>query len=51
MLRFGQVSADEFFISAPAAARGVRVENHSVCEPLVVLKHFPAHAGVPTVKS
>ena len=47
MLRFGQTSADEFFVSAPAAHGGVRIENRSVCEPLVVLKHFPAHAGVP----
>ena len=51
MLRFGQTSADEFFVSAPAARKGVRVENHSGCEPLVVLKHFPAHHGVPGAKS
>jgi len=25
----------------------VKVENHSLCEPLVILKHFPAHKGVP----
>jgi len=50
MLRFGQTSADEFFVSAPAARNGVRVENHSVCEPLVMLKHFPAHKGVPAAK-
>jgi len=50
MLRFGQTSADEFFVSAPAARKGVRVENHSGCEPLVVLKHFPAHHGVPGAK-
>jgi len=48
MLRFGQTSADEFFVSAPAARQGVKIENRGVCEPLVVLKHFPAHAGVPT---
>jgi hypothetical protein len=50
MLRFGQASADEFFVSAPAARGGVRVENHSVCEPLVLLKHFPARDDVPSVK-
>ena len=47
LLRFGQVSADEFFVSEQAAIRGVRVENHSRCEPLVILKHFPSHRGVP----
>ena len=46
-LRFGQVSADEFFVSEPAARAGVRVTNKSVCEPLVMLKHFPTHEGVP----
>jgi hypothetical protein len=43
MLRFGQVSADEFFIGADAARKGISIENHSTCEPLVVLKHFPAN--------
>lgn len=47
MLRYGHASADEFFVSAPAAANGVRVANHSLCEPLVLLKHFPAHEGMP----
>ena len=50
MLRYGQTSADEFFISAPAAMTGLRVENPSLCEPLVLLKHFPAHKGVPEAK-
>ena len=49
LLRFGQTSADEFFVGAPAARKGVKVENHSFCEPLVILKHFPAHKGVPGV--
>lgn len=40
MLRFGQPSADEFFVSESAASQGVIVENHSVCEPLVILQHF-----------
>jgi hypothetical protein len=40
MIRFGQMTADELFVSAPAAARGVRVENFSATEPLVMLKHF-----------
>ena len=48
MLRFGQASADEFFVSAEAAAKGVTIENHSDCEPLVILKHFgPNHPEMP----
>ncbi|MCL2343839.1 MAG: hypothetical protein FWC62_08085 [Firmicutes bacterium] len=40
MLRFGQQSADEYFVSEGAAKRGVVIENHSKWEPLVMLKHF-----------
>ena len=42
MLRFGQKSEDEFFVSYPAASNGVLVENASAYEPLVMLKHYPA---------
>jgi len=40
MLRFGQLSADEYFVSEKAAKEGVIVSNHSKFEPLVMLKHF-----------
>ena len=47
MLRFGQESADEFFVGAEAADRGVKIVNLSV-EPLVMLKHFgPNHPEMP----
>jgi hypothetical protein len=39
-VRFGQLSEDEFFVSARAAAAGVEVTNHSETEDLVILKHF-----------
>lgn len=45
MLRFGQLSADEFFVSAPAAKKGLRITNAS-CEPLVMLKHFPDRGDI-----
>ena len=48
MLRFGQLSADEYFVGAEAAAQGVRIANLSTCEPLVMLKHFgPNHPEMP----
>jgi hypothetical protein len=48
MLRFGQLSADEFFVGHEAAVNGVSFVNKSQCEPLVVLKHFgPNHLDVP----
>jgi hypothetical protein len=40
MLRFGDLSDDEFFVSQTASRAGVRVHNRSACEPLVLLKHF-----------
>jgi len=40
VLRFGQVSGDEFFVSYGAAKRGVRIRNDSRYEPLVILQNF-----------
>ncbi len=48
MLRFGQLSADEFFVGHEAATQGVRITNDSLYEPLVMLKHFgPNHPDMP----
>jgi hypothetical protein len=40
MIRFGQMTEDELFVSTDAAREGVRIENRSETEPLVMLKHF-----------
>ena len=40
LIRYGQLTADEFFVSRPAAVKGVRIINRSKYEPLVMLKHF-----------
>jgi len=40
MIRFGQLTYDEFFVSEAAAREGVRIENRSKADPLVMLKHF-----------
>jgi hypothetical protein len=48
MLRFGQLSADEYFVSEEAAKEGVVITNESLWEPMVVLKHFaPNHPDMP----
>ncbi|HHW00479.1 MAG TPA: hypothetical protein GXX36_13100 [Clostridiaceae bacterium] len=48
MLRFGQMSADEYFVSEQAARKGVTITNVSKWEPLVMLKHFgPNHPDMP----
>jgi hypothetical protein len=40
MIRFGDMTEDELFVSADAAQQGVRIENLSASDPLVILKHF-----------
>lgn len=40
LIRFGEMTKDELFVSAAAAAAGVVVENTSDSENLVILKHF-----------
>jgi hypothetical protein len=48
MIRFGQMTEDELFVSFDAAAAGVRIENRSDTEPLVILKHFgPGNPEAP----
>ena len=39
MIRFGDITKDEFFVPYPTAIKGVTVENTG-CEPLVMLKFF-----------
>ena len=40
VIRFGELSADEFFISEGAARAGVTIVNRSSVQDLVLLKHF-----------
>lgn len=40
LIRFGQMTKDELFVSATAAKAGVKVNNSSDTQPLVLLKHF-----------
>jgi len=48
MLRYGQLSADEYFVSESAARAGVTITNRSRWEPMVMLKHFgPNHPDMP----
>lgn len=44
LIRFGQFTADEFFVGHDAAVAGVTFTNESKYEDLVILKHFgPDH--------
>jgi hypothetical protein len=40
LIRFGQMTRDEMFVTAAAARRGVMLTNRSDQEDLVMLKHF-----------
>jgi hypothetical protein len=44
MIRFGQMTKDEVFVTASAAKAGVKLTNMSDADPLVLLKHFGPRA-------
>ncbi|HLM98668.1 MAG TPA: hypothetical protein VK335_05270 [Bryobacteraceae bacterium] len=51
LIRFGQMTKDELFVTAEAARRGVTVTNRSDKEDLVMLKHFgPGNPDAKGVK-
>jgi hypothetical protein len=47
LIRFGQLTNDEFFVSAPSAQAGVKISNGSSTSPIVMLKHFGPNKEVP----
>jgi len=40
LIRYGQLTNDEFFVSEKAAIAGVQITNASTTDPIVMLKHF-----------
>ena len=52
MIRYGQLTEDELFVSAGAAAAGVTIVNPSAVEPIVILEHFgPGHPNLPPTQT
>jgi hypothetical protein len=52
LIRYGELTHDEFFVSEPAAQAGVAIKNSSDTEPLVLLKHFgPGNPELPSAAS
>jgi hypothetical protein len=47
LIRFGQLTNDEFLVSAPAAQAGVKISNGSSIDPIVMLKHFGPNKDAP----
>ena len=51
LIRYGQMTSDEMFVTAPAAANGIVITNRSQTENLVMLKHFgPGNPEAPAKK-
>jgi hypothetical protein len=49
LIRFGQLTMDEFFVTEDRARAGVSIVNPSRTDPLVMLKHFgPGNPDLPT---
>lgn len=40
LIRYGQLTFDEFFVTEKAALEGVKIVNTSATDPIVMLKHF-----------
>jgi len=40
LIRYGQLTCDEFFVTEAAAKKGVTITNPSKADPIVMLKHF-----------
>lgn len=40
LIRYGQLTNDEFFVTEATAKQGVTITNPSDCDPIVILKHF-----------
>lgn len=50
MIRFGQLTHDEYFVTEKAAKEGVTITNRSKTDPIVMLKHFGPENPDLTVK-
>ena len=51
LIRFGQHTYDEFFVSEAAAKDGVTITNPSKADPIVMLKHFGPETPELTVEA
>jgi len=40
LIRYGQLTNDEFFVTEKAALEGIKIVNKSSTDPIVMLKHF-----------
>ena len=50
IIRFGQLTHDEYFVSQAAAGAGVTITNPSHSDPIVLLKHFAPNPEAPSTR-
>ena len=50
IIRFGQLTHDEYFVSQAAAHAGVTITNPSRSDPIVLLKHFAPNPEAPSTR-
>ena len=48
LIRYGELTNDEFFVTEKAAKEGVAVTNTSATEPIIILKHFAENPELET---
>ena len=49
LIRYGELTCDEYFVTADAAKAGVVIENLSESTNIVMLKHFAENPELPTL--
>ena len=49
LIRYGELTNDEFFVTESAARKGVTITNTSATEPIVLLKHFAKNPELKTL--
>ncbi len=47
LIRYGQATNDEFFVTEEAAKKGICIHNPSTSDPIVLLKHFAENPDLP----
>ncbi len=50
LIRYGELTNDEFFVTEAAARKGITITNNSSTEPLVMLKHFAENPELNSIK-
>jgi hypothetical protein len=46
LIRYGQMTNDEFFVTYEAAKEGVKITNDSLTEDIVILKHYAVNSSL-----